>query len=787
MMTAPSTHGLTAERVTEYARAYAALGWPVLPVEAGGKLPAGRLAPHGVKSATCDAARVDQWFGAELLNIGLACGKSAGFIVVDVDPRNGGDDTLAQIEARYGALPDTLTQRTGGGGRHLFFRWSERVRRGKLGAGVDIKKDGGYIVAEPSRTSGAYAFVDWEVFDACDPPIAEAPDWLLDLLDERTASLAQDDRAPVKGRILPAREIARIRTMLGYCSGFDEYDTWVQAGMALHHETGGSAQGFDLWAEWGRRSAKYVEAQHREKWQTFARGEGARVTLATLAHIARGNGWRDEPGEAWGDLALPGAIRTPNIPADLLPGLLGQMAGAVARSTQTPEAASVMMLLSVLATVLQRRYEVAPHGDDYRETLSLWLLVALPSGARKSAVIGALADPLHRWEKLERDRLRVEIARTNSLRIVAKKRIESLTQQAAKAPDAQERERLRKEIEDEELAMPDELRAPRLVTGDVTPERLQSLIAEQGERMAVMSDEAGIFQVLAGQYSGGMANIDAFLQGYSGSPFRVDRAGREAHVDRPALSFGLMLQPGVLAEVASVRRFRDSGLLARFQFVLPESLVGKRDVRARVGIAPELRAQWEALVFALLPRAESNQASKPAVLDLSDEARELWLTFAERIERNQGDGGKFEAIADWTAKLPGAVARIAALLELAVTRGEARTVGADSMRRAVRLGVLLVPHAEAAFRLLGADAVEADAAALLRWIQANRFDRFKRSEAQKAMEGRFRTVKRLEDAAARLAEWGVLSPVRMSKNPGARATPYYNVNPALFDDSSNSP
>ncbi|HMV55212.1 MAG TPA: hypothetical protein PKC15_15895, partial [Rhodocyclaceae bacterium] len=59
--------------------------------------------------------------------------------------------------------------------------------------------------------------------------------------------------------------------------------------------------------------------------------------------------------------------------------------------------------------------------------------------------------------------------------------------------------------------------------------------------------------------------------------------------------------------------------------------------------------------------------------------------------------------------------------------------------------------------------------------------------AQKAMEGRFRTVKRLEDAAARLAEWGVLSPVRMSKNPGARATPYYNVNPALFDDSSNSP
>ena len=263
-------------------------------------------------------------------------------------------------------------------------------------------------------------------------------------------------------------------------------------------------------------------------------------------------------------------------------------------------------------------------------------------------------------------------------------------------------------------AAPDELRAPRLSTGDVTPERLQALIAEHGERMTVLSDEPGIFQILAGQYSGGVANIDAFLQSHSGAPFRVDRAGREAHVDRPALSFGLMIQPGILAELAGVRRFRDSGLLARFLFVIPESLVGMRDVRSRVGIPPALRDEWEQLIFALLPRTDPAPPGAPTILDLSDEARELWLVFSEKVERNQGDGGRFESISDWSGKLPGAVARIAALLELAQSRGEARTVGADCMRRAVRLASLLIPHAEAAFRLLGADAVEDDARALMR-------------------------------------------------------------------------
>ena len=291
-------------------------------------------------------------------------------------------------------------------------------------------------------------------------------------------------------------------------------------------------------------------------------------------------------GENWPDFILPDQVPVPDIPANVLPSWVKDMALAVAESTQTPTALAVMVSLSVLATCLHRRFEVAPWGedDDYTEPLNLWTLTTLPSGSRKTAVIGALAGPLVHWEKLERDRLRREIASSKAARLVAKKRIEKLLKDAASADNDKAREDLRKQIEDEENNMPPEIRAPRLFTGDVTAERLQALLVEHDERMAVLSDEAGIFLIMSGMYSGGNANLDVFLQGHAGAPMRVDRADRCAHVDRPALTFGLALQPGVLADVASSPRYRDSGLLARFLLAKPQSNVGSRDVRRRWAI-----------------------------------------------------------------------------------------------------------------------------------------------------------------------------------------------------------
>ncbi|PWB40135.1 MAG: hypothetical protein C3F19_11610 [Rhodocyclales bacterium] len=593
---------------------------------------------------------------------------------------------------------------------------------------------------------------------------------------------------------LPQSGTAKVESALAYVSPDCGYDDWIAIGMAVHAELG--AAGFAVWDAWSSRSEKYPgERALRSHWKSFRPGA---ITGATLYGRATAAGWRaprppegkapaapeKAPGAApaqpepeWPEPMIPGAREVPGIPCALLPGWVGEMAAAVADSTQTPEAMSTMLALSVLGTVLQRRFEVAPYGeeDEYTEPVNLWTLTAMPSGARKTAVINALAAPLMRWEKLERDRMRSEIARVSAARAVALRRIEKLTRDAAHAETDDARRRLRDEIQREKEELPEEIYAAKLFTGDVTAETLQALLVKHGERMAVLTDEAGIFMVMAGLYSGGQASLDVFLQAHAGSPVRVDRADREAYLERPALSFGLALQPGIMADVASGRRFRDSGLLARFLYAMPESNVGRRDVRRRVAIPEAVRGAYEAGLFALLEKRPL-VPGKPRLLPFTDPARETWLDFAEEIERAQGEGGKLESISDWTSKLPGAVARIAGLIEIAEGGLAAESVSEAAVARAAQLGRLLITHAQEAFGLLGADVADADAIAILRWARAEGLASFRRSTCQKAMEGRFRNVARLTAAAQRLIERDVLREVKVP-NKGAPPSVWYQINP----------
>lgn len=484
----------------------------------------------------------------------------------------------------------------------------------------------------------------------------------------------------------------------------------------------------------------------------------------------------------WPEPMIPGTQRTPDVPEDILPGVWGEMARAVSASTQTPPALSVMCVLGVLATLLQRRYEVAPHGGtDYTEPVCLFVVSASPSGTRKTAVLNSFIRPLLAWEKLQYDRFRINVARANAARSTAKKRIEHLNQQAAKCKDASELAALRTDIEREELEMPEEVRAPRLFTGDTTAERLQAMLCEHSERMAVHSDEPGIFRVMAGAYSGGAQNLDVFLQGHAGSAIRVDRAGRLAHLDKPALSFNLMIQPGLMSEVAGSKGFRDSGLLARFLFAVPQTNVGKRDVRKHSSIATDVRERYESAVMALLEGylCEPGTVPKVKVLDLDELAREHWLNFAQYVEDRQADGGEFESIRDWTSKLAGAVARIAALLELARVGLAAEVVTFDSMDDAIRLAMVLIPHAHCAFGLLGTDAVDVDAQAVLRWARGRGDETFSQREAQKAMQGRFTNVERLKKAMERLSDADCVRSFRRSQT-GGRPSACYRLNPALL-------
>jgi Bifunctional DNA primase/polymerase, N-terminal/Primase C terminal 1 (PriCT-1) len=176
---------------------YAARGLPVLPVypiierrgrfackcqhtircERPGKHP---MTLHGLKDATTDAKEVRRrWYCAPDANVGIAC--SAQCCALDVDPRHGGDATLAALVHQHGPLPVTWTANTGGGGLHYFFRSATEIRNSveRLGDGLDIRGTGGYVVAPPSRhVSGNY--YQWAPGHAPGKvPLAVMPPWLL--------------------------------------------------------------------------------------------------------------------------------------------------------------------------------------------------------------------------------------------------------------------------------------------------------------------------------------------------------------------------------------------------------------------------------------------------------------------------------------------------------------------------------------------------------------------------------------------------------------------------------
>jgi hypothetical protein len=173
------------------------LGWAVLPLHSvrNGRCTCGRLdckspgkhplISNGVRGATKDLATIKQWWSKwPWANIGIATGKVSGFFVVDIDGEEG-EDSIKDLVAEQGPLPDTVEQITGSGGRHILFRYpANKSIPNKVGffKGVDIRSDGGYVVAAPSIHISGRKY-QWEVSSRpLEVEIAEAPEWLLRII-----------------------------------------------------------------------------------------------------------------------------------------------------------------------------------------------------------------------------------------------------------------------------------------------------------------------------------------------------------------------------------------------------------------------------------------------------------------------------------------------------------------------------------------------------------------------------------------------------------------------------
>ena len=141
-----------------------------------------------MQSATTDAETIKSWWAAApRANVGLRCGPESGVIVVDIDPRNGGEATILAHRVQGRTFPHCPKVKTANGGLHLYFRWQDGIPNSgkKIGAGVDLKAQGGYVVAPPSivgpSSSGPGGPYTWLVTPAQVPP-PRLPIWLTTLV-----------------------------------------------------------------------------------------------------------------------------------------------------------------------------------------------------------------------------------------------------------------------------------------------------------------------------------------------------------------------------------------------------------------------------------------------------------------------------------------------------------------------------------------------------------------------------------------------------------------------------
>jgi putative DNA primase/helicase len=181
---------------------------------------------NGAHDASTDEAKIRRWWDIwPESNVGVVTGKDAGFFALDVDPRRGGAESLSSLESVYGKLPWTRTADTGGGGVHYLFRYPDfpvKNSTGELGAGLDVKGEGGAIVVAPSLHSSGKRY-RWRNSAA----VADAPEWFLRLLRETQRPRANGSHG-VGGAIPEGRRNNTLTSLAGTMRrrgmGFDEIE-----------------------------------------------------------------------------------------------------------------------------------------------------------------------------------------------------------------------------------------------------------------------------------------------------------------------------------------------------------------------------------------------------------------------------------------------------------------------------------------------------------------------------------------------------------------------------------
>ena len=281
--------------------------------------------------------------------------------------------------------------------------------------------------------------------------------------------------------------------------------------------------------------------------------------------------WTPE-SQPWHEIVSLTELSLPGFPSNALPDVLCNWVEAESCATQTPLALAGLLGLAVCSAVIARRVVVEAR-QGWIEPTNLFVTILLESGNRKSAVFSDAVQPLRDLEFEYIEDAKQDFAQRMSEYRQAEARLKKLEKKASDTGDAEaRREACDFAVEFSQMEMPV---LPRLLVDDATSEKLGMILSDQGGRIASMSPEGSVFDLMDGKYDKkGTPQFDVYLKGHSGDDLLTDRVGRESvRVKSPSMTCAFAVQPAVIEGLARNAVFRGRGLLARFLYACCQILI----------------------------------------------------------------------------------------------------------------------------------------------------------------------------------------------------------------------
>jgi putative DNA primase/helicase len=469
-------------------------------------------------------------------------------------------------------------------------------------------------------------------------------------------------------------------------------------------------------------------------------------------------------GDAWG-LPIPLDQLPPQIPypMDALPEVLRNAVEEAAEITQAPVSMVACSAISVLSIASQAHFDVA-RTPQLSGPMSLNFLMLAESGERKSTVDKIFSKPVWEYQKQRAIEARKVIAKYKAEMDSWTAQVDAVKGALKKHKlDAQKKAELTEQLKNLYEKEPKRPKIGDTLFHDVTIEKLLHHLAHDWPSVGIMSAEGAIF--FGGRSMSNdnqLSALGVYNSLWSGESVKSDRKiSSSAHVDNARLSMSLMVQPAVFKEYFSESPvLREIGFAARCFFCFPPSTQGTRLFKPHKTETKRIDA-YHQLVQQLLSMAPNFKEDSlcPIKLGLTVEAQQIWISFFNEIEVQQGKGSEYSDIRDFASKIAEIAARLAGSFQ--VSKGmPVLEIDADSMTRSIEIARWHLNEAKRYFGIVSEKPLK-NAQALSDWLikKAHTEDKdpFSRTHIMQYGPSAVRCAKELDSALKILTKYHHIS------------------------------